>query len=165
MAELRERDCHHASLTEADPRFIHAVQADFSGADLTEAKLAKAILSGIQFNEKTQLQGANLHNTILDALFRAFAEQAGALLHEDQDPSFVERERATLAAIITLLQRDNEDGRLGPAITCLREQAQHIANDPTYPWSMEMHSILSPEMEQEVIERYGEVGKTLAYYL
>lgn len=170
LAELRECNCQNVLFIEADLRFVDAWHADLqkanlTGADLTEANLAKANLSGIQFNEQTRLQGTNLYGAILDDPFRAFAEQAGAILREDQDPSFTEHERAKLAAIITILQRDNDDGRLDPAIACLIEQARHFANDPSYPWSMEMHQQLSPEMEQEVIERYGEVGRTLAYYL
>lgn len=170
LAELREKDCRQASFVDADLRFADLYRADlrgadFSGANLTEANLAGAKLSAIQFNEKTQVRGANLSGALLDEPFRAFAEQVGGLLREDQEPSFKEQERAELAALIRLLKEENEQGRLDVAITCLEEQAQLVARDPGYAWSMEVQKILSPELMQEVIERYAQVRRALAYYL
>lgn len=170
LASLREMDCQHASFVEADLRFIEAWHANLrganlEGADLTEANLAAADLSGIQFNEQTRVQGANLHDALLDEPFRRFAEQHGGLLREDQELSFTEQERAELAAIIRLLKEDNEQGRLDPAITCLEEQAQRFARDSGYPWAEEAQKALTPELMQEVMERYAQVSRALAYYL
>jgi uncharacterized protein YjbI with pentapeptide repeats len=166
LAEFRDRDCRRASFVEADLRFADLVQADLRGSDFSGANLTEANLSGVKFDEQTRLQGANLRGATLDEQFRAFAQQAGAVLSpETPDPSFYERELAELAAVIRLLREDNEHGHLDVAIVCLTEQLQRFAHDPTYPWSQEMHKALSPDMEQKVLEYYGEVGRALAYYL
>lgn len=170
LARLRERDCRQSSFAEADLRFANLYRADLrgvdlSGANLTEANLAGANLSGIQFNERTRVQGANLSSAVLDEPFRVFAEQRGGLLREDQDPSFTELDRAKLAATIRLLKEENKGGYLDAAIACLEKQAQRFAGDPAYDWSMEVQEELSPEMMQEVMERYTQVNRGLAYFL
>lgn len=170
LAEFRERDCRNASFREADLRFVDARHADLrganlAGADLTEANLAGADLTGIQFNEQTRVQGTNLYRARLDEPFRTFAEQSGGLLEEDQEPSFKEQERAELGAVIRLLKEENEDGRLDMAIACLEELAQHFAPDPEHSWSMKAEKALSPELMQEVMERYAQVSRALAFYL
>ncbi|HEU5383793.1 MAG TPA: hypothetical protein VFV38_50990 [Ktedonobacteraceae bacterium] len=70
-----------------------------------------------------------------------------------------------MAATIRLLKEDNEQGRLDSVITCLEGQAQHFALDPDYSWSVEAQKVLSPDMMQEVIERYAQVSRGLAYYI
>lgn len=169
LAEFRELDCRRASFVEADLRFSELNRADlrgadFSGANLTEANLAKANLIGIQFNEKTQLRGTDLYDALLDEPFRAFAEQAGGLLRDDQDPSFKELEWEKLLAAIKVLKQDNEQGRLDAAISCLEELSRQDEHDLKHVW-IEAEKILSPELMQEVLERYAEVGRALAYYL
>lgn len=170
LASLREINCQQASFDEADLRFVDAWHADLrganlAGADLTEANLADTDLSSIQFNEQTRVQGADLYGARLDEPFRAFAEQAGGLLRKDQVRLFKEREKVILAAIIRVLKEDNESGHLDAAIACLEELAQHFAPDPEYSWSMKAEEALSPELMQEVMERYAQVSRALAYYL
>lgn len=166
LAHFREADCINASFHEADMRFTDCTKADFRGANLAGADLTEANLYAIKFDEKTRLQGANLCDATLDEAFRTFAEQSGALLSQETEvSSFVALTQAQLAATIEHLKRDNTAGHFDAAVDCLIKQSQKLARDPEYPWSEEMHKILSPAMEQEVIERYAEVQKTLAYYL
>ena len=150
-------------------RFANVHLANFSGADLREVNLAEANMGRIIFNDQTRLQGADLRGALLSPDFRAFAQQAGAQLSEDQ--TFSARQLFELQATITVLQENNTDGHLDEAIALMRAERDR-GRDPYDPEYVVEHALQeafdqagSPAWVEEVWETWSETEKALAYYV
>ncbi len=163
-AELREAICTGASFLAADLRFSDCRRVDFRGADLREIDLTQASLEEVQFDEHTRLRGANLQGANMHAEFRAFAQQAGALLGDAHKArSFVE-----LDVTIKMLQ-ESENSRILAAIPIIVAVRAELARDPQRDWPDTIAEALSQagyaDLEDEVFETWGDSSKAMGYYI
>jgi uncharacterized protein YjbI with pentapeptide repeats len=167
LADLALANCSRANCSGADLRFSDAHDANLCGADLREADFTESNLGDVIFDAQTLVQGANFKGALLSDDFRAFAQQAGALLNEGQ--TYAARGLAQFDAALTHLRRNNLDGHLDTAIALIQTERETFARDPDYPYYEGIANTfaqagITPLMH-EVMEIWEDASKALAHFL
>ncbi|HEY1349878.1 MAG TPA: pentapeptide repeat-containing protein [Ktedonobacteraceae bacterium] len=167
LADLAQANCTRANFSGADMRFSDMHDANVCGADLREADFTESNLGDVIFDTRTLVQGANFKGTLVSDDFRAFAQQAGALLNEGQ--TYSARELARFDAALTHVRRNNLDGHLDRAIVLMQAEREKFALDPDYPYYEGIDDAfarvgLTP-LINEVMELWEDASKALAHFL
>lgn len=157
---LKEAICVGAIFRDADLRFIVGARADFRNADLSGADLTEASLGGIRFNERTILAGTILAGAGMDRDFRAYAQDAGAILVSQQGGF----ELAAFDATLTVLQQWNSDSHLDAIIAAIAPQRERVVENPSYDWVSPLEGSFSPAIIQEVLAAFQEASSDLPHY-